>query len=67
MIRAYYFSTQGCALGASWLGLSLPEDAPFEAAAFLALRSKKLAITGLEMREVEYNVSNGTRYGKICD
>jgi len=53
MIRAYYFSTQGWALGAWWLDLSLLEDAPLEAAAFLALRSKKLAITELDLEQIK--------------
>ena len=46
MELSYYFSTQGCALGVSWVFLScLP--APAAAAAFRALMSKKLAITAL--------------------
>lgn len=40
---AYYFSTHGCALGVSFVCFSGLE-VPFAAAAFLALRSKKLAM-----------------------
>lgn len=46
----YYFSTQGCARGVSDVFFScLP--APLAAAAFLALRSKKLAILAVSLCE----------------
>jgi hypothetical protein len=45
--RAYYFSTQGWVLVLSLVGFSVLLDAaPFAAAAFRALRSKKFDMTG---------------------
>ena len=45
--KPYYFSTQGCALGASGVCLSGLLDVPFAAAAFRALISKKLDMVAL--------------------
>lgn len=48
---AYYFSTHGCALGVSFVCFSVLA-VPFAAAAFLALRSKKLAMVILGQQVV---------------
>lgn len=46
MIMTHYFSTQGCFLAACFDSPDFAAEAPLAAAAFRALRSKKLAIFG---------------------